>query len=88
MKNLDPISMQFLGVINESKELCGMSNTELARRIGLSDTSVGKKLRGEIDLSGVELLKITYIFGIDTMDYFLVSTDDLPKQVRPFRKRR
>lgn len=87
MKKLDSLTMQFLGVINESKELCGMTNTELARRIGLSDTSVGKKLRGEVPLSGVELLKISYIFGIDTMDYFLVSTDDLPKQVRPFRKR-
>lgn len=88
MKKLDAITMQYLGMINQSKELCGMSTTELARRMELSDTNIGKKLRGEVALSGVELLKISYIFGIDTMEYFLVSADDLPEQVRPFRKRR
>ncbi len=88
MRKQDPIEKQFLGIINETKEKCGMSTAELARRIELSDSSVGKKLRGEIAVSGVELIKISYIFGIDVTEYFLVSSEDLPEQVRPFRRKR
>ena len=44
MEDLDPITRQFLGVINSSKERCGMSTTEYARRLGISDTNAGKKL--------------------------------------------
>lgn len=48
MEHLDPITRQYLGVINSYKDRSGMSTTELARRLGLSDSNVGKKLRGEV----------------------------------------
>lgn len=87
MEDLDPITRQFLGVINRSKERCGMSTTEFARRLGMSDSNAGKKLRGEVVLTASELIKATYLFGIDFSEYFFVSLDDLPEQACSPRKR-
>ena len=64
----------------------GMSTTELARRLGLSDTSVGKKLRGEVATSATELVKITWLFKIEFTEYFFVGLGDLPESTRPQRK--
>ena len=88
MEDLDPITRQFLGVINSSKERCGMSTTEYARRLAISDTNAGKKLRGEVTLSALELIKTTHMFCIDFREYFFVSIDDLPEQIHSRRKRR
>lgn len=88
MEDLDPITRQFLGVINRSKERCGMSTTEYARRLGISDSNAGKKLRGEVALSALELIKTTHMFCIDFREYFFVSIDDLPEQIYSYGKRR
>ena len=88
MEDLDPITRQFLGVINSSKERCGMSTTEYASRLGISDTHAGKKLRGEFTLSALELIKTTHMFCIDFREYFFVAIDDLPEQIHSRRKRR
>ena len=84
MEHLDPITRQYLGVINSYKDRSGMSTTELARRLGLSDTSVGKKLPGEV--SATELVKITWLFKIEFTEYFFVGLGDLPESTRPQRK--
>ena len=88
MEDLDPIARQFLGVINSSKERCGMSTTEYARRLGISDSNAGKKLRGEVALSALELIKTTHMFCIDFREHFFVSIDDLPEQIYSYGKRR
>ena len=86
MEHLDPITRQYLGVTNSYKDRSGMSTTELARRLGLSDTSVGKKLRGEVAMSATELVKITWLFKIEFTEYFFVGLGDLPESTRPQRK--
>ena len=80
MEHLDPITRQYLGVINSYKDRSGMSTTELARRLGLSDSNVGKKLRGEVAMSA------TWLFKIEFTEYFLVGLGDLPESTRPQRK--
>ena len=86
MEHLDPITRQYLGVINSYKDRSGMSTTELARRLGLSDSNVGKKLRGEVAMSATELVQITWLFKIEFTEYFLVGLGDLPESTRPQRK--
>lgn len=86
MEHLDPITRQYLGVINSYKDRSGMSTTELARRLGLSDSNVGKKLRGEVVMSATELVQITWLFKIEFTEYFLVGLGDLPESTRPQRK--
>lgn len=86
MEHLDPITRQYLGVINSYKDRSGMSTTELARRLGLSDSNVGKKLRGEVTMSATELVQITWLFKIEFTEYFLVGLGDLPESTRPQRK--
>ena len=86
MEHLDPITRQYLGEINSYKDRSGMSTTELARRLGLSDSNVGKKLRGEVAMSATELVQITWLFKIEFTEYFLVGLGDLPESTRPQRK--
>ncbi len=47
-----------------------------------------KKLRGEVALSALELIKTTHMFCIDFREYFFVSIDDLPEQIYSYGKRR
>lgn len=67
---MDPITKNMLEVINEEKESLGMSNAELARRIQVSELTVGKALRGERKLSGPELIKITWCLDIEWRRYY------------------
>lgn len=86
MEDLDQITRQFLGVINSYKDRCGMSTTELARRLDMSDSNVGKKLRGEVVMSAVELVCITWMFNIDFAEYFFVDFGSFPESTRPPKK--
>lgn len=47
-----------------------------------------EKLRGEVTLSALELIKTTHMFCIDFREYFFVAIDDLPEQIHSRRKRR
>ncbi|MGO5413719.1 hypothetical protein [Slackia isoflavoniconvertens] len=87
MDDLDPIVRQYLGVINRHKERCGMSTTEYARRLGMSDSNAGKKLRGEVSMTASELIETTWLFGIDFTEYFHVAFDSFPERIHPPRKK-
>ena len=86
MEDLDPITRQFLGIINDYKERSGMSTTELARRLGMSDSNAGKKLRGEVVMTAFELVCITWMFNINFAEYFLVDFANFPEPTRPPKK--
>ena len=83
MDDLDPVVRQYLGVINRYKENSGMSTAEYARRLGTSDSNAGKKLRGEVAMTALELIETTWIFEIDFVEYFHVALDSLPERIHP-----
>jgi transcriptional regulator with XRE-family HTH domain len=71
--------------IRQARERYGMSQVELARRIGVSATALNQIESGKTADPGVSrIVKIAEILGVST-DYLLQRTDDPrpPKRPRP-----
>ncbi len=88
MEKPNALRERIVSTINDSKDRCGMTTTEFARRIGTSDSNAGKKLRGEVSISAEELVMVTFMFGIDFNEYLAVPAEELPEQIHPFGKRK
>jgi len=71
------INKQFLGnKIKTLRELEGLSQEELAQKIGLSRVAISQIEQGNRSLEFLELAKIAEVFKLKT-DYFLIE-DELP----------
>lgn len=68
LKKLDDPDVQLGGHINALRGLRVCSQSELGDAIGVTQTTMSKKLRGEVGITFAELLKLAKFFELSVED--------------------
>lgn len=78
-----PRYKRFLDALREARQAAGVTQTELADRIGNRQVFVSKLERGDRRLDVVDLIEYCEAAGIDAVAFFIRLKGDLDQAPRP-----
>jgi transcriptional regulator with XRE-family HTH domain len=70
---MDPETERLVNLVKVSLRILGVSNRELARRLGMSPSYVSKLLSGSSELRLDHLVRICKVTGLDPSEFFALA---------------